>query len=146
MQLSRFTDYSLRVLILLAHRRDRLTTIREIAAEQAISEAHLMKIVHHLAKCGYIVTVRGKGGGMQLARDPGQINLGALVRDTEETLSLVECLKQPYDGQCRLYGGCRLMRVLSDAQAAFLGHLDSFTLADLVTPSDLPAEPVVFEH
>lgn len=146
MQLSRFTDYSLRVLMRLAHQQDRLTTIREIATEQAISEAHLMKIVHHLAKCGYIVTVRGKGGGMQLARAPGAINLGAVVRDTEETLSLVECLKQPYDGQCRLYGGCRLMRVLSDAQAAFLRHLDGFTLADLVTPSAQPLASVVFDH
>ncbi|MBV8049379.1 MAG: Rrf2 family transcriptional regulator [Paludibacterium sp.] len=140
MQLNRFTDYALRVLIYLAHKGDELATIHEIALEYALSEGHLMKVVHHLGKRGYIVTLRGKGGGMRLARAPQEINVGAVVRDTEETLSIVECLKDHYEGDCKLFGACKLMGVLHEANRLFLNHLDQFTLADLLqshTPQGL---------
>ena len=131
MQLTRYTDYALRVLIYLAHKDD-LATIGEISAAYRVSENHLMKIVHGLAKLGYVATLRGKGGGMKLARPAGQINLGEVVRDTEETLHVVECLADDYDNACKLAPNCRLKGVLKDAHDAFFHHLDQYTIADLV--------------
>ena len=91
-----------------------------------------MKIVHGLGKQGYIETLRGKGGGLRLGRAPEAINLGAVVRDTEETLHVVECLADDYDGACRLTPSCRLKTVLQEAQDAFYRQLDGYTLRDLM--------------
>lgn len=132
MQLTRYTDYALRVLIYLAHKDAALATIGELVSVYGVSENHLMKIVHGLAKLGYIRTLRGKGGGMRLALAPEQINLGEVVRNTEGTLHVVECLATGYKGGCRLDPSCKLKGVLQDAQDAFFGHLDRFTLRDLV--------------
>ncbi|MFZ5512063.1 MAG: Rrf2 family transcriptional regulator [Pseudomonadota bacterium] len=134
MQLTRFTDYALRVLIFLAGKGEELATIGEIARSYDISENHVMKIVHHLGRLGYITTLRGKGGGLRLGRPPEEIRLGDVVRDTEETLSVVECLAEGYAGDCRLLPGCRLKTILSEAQRAFLGHLDRYTLKDIAPP------------
>lgn len=131
MQLTRYTDYALRVLIYLAHKGE-LATISEISDAYKVSENHLMKIVHGLAKQGYIATTRGKGGGMKLARPASEINLGAVVRSTEETLHVVECLADGYDGACKLAPNCRLKGALKDAHDAFFQHLDRYTIADLV--------------
>lgn len=132
MQLTRYTDYALRVLIYLAHKGDELATISEISTAYAVSENHLMKIVHDLAKQGYITTLRGKGGGMRLARAPAEINLGEVVRNTEETLHVVECLANDYDGTCRLSPSCRLKSLLQEAHDAFFKHLDRYTVKDLI--------------
>lgn len=132
MQLTRFTDYALRVLIFLSYRKDELATINEIAESYAISEHHLTKIVHQLARLGYVTTVRGKGGGLKLARPPEQINLGEVVRHTEETLHVVECLEEGYQGTCRLFSNCALRGVLREAQEAFLDRLDQCTVKDLL--------------
>src|SRR3569833_2658680 len=86
MRLTKFTDFSLRVMIYLARHPNGLATIADIAQEYDIPSTHLMKVVHRLAQCGYIVTVRGKGGGMRLARSPDMINVGDLVRDTEDNM------------------------------------------------------------
>ena len=129
MQLTKHTDYALRVLIWLTH-RDR-ATIAEIAGAHGISENHLMKIVHGLAKNGYVETVRGKGGGLKLAKAPGEISIGEVVRATEETLYVVECLADDYAGDCRLNAACTLKSVLRDAQNAFLKTLDGYSLQDL---------------
>lgn len=131
MQLTRYTDYALRVLIYLAH-KDELATISEISGAYKVSENHLMKIVHGLAKLGYITTLRGKGGGMRLARPAAEINLGEVVRNTEETLHVVECLADGYDGGCCLAPSCRLKGVLKDAHDAFFRHLDQYTIKDLI--------------
>jgi Rrf2 family transcriptional regulator, nitric oxide-sensitive transcriptional repressor len=131
MQLTRYTDYALRVLIYLGHKGDELSTINEISRMYNVSENHLMKIVHGLGKLGYITTLRGKGGGLKLARAPEQIRLGEVVRDTEETLDLVECFASDYGGECRLTSNCKLKSVLGEAQRAFFEVLDQYTLKDL---------------
>jgi Rrf2 family transcriptional regulator, nitric oxide-sensitive transcriptional repressor len=132
MRLTLWTDYALRTLIYVGAKGDRLSTIAEIAECYAISRAHLMKIVSKLGQQGYVDTVRGKGGGIRLARAPAQIGVGAVVRDTEEDLAVMGCLAET--GFCRLEGCCELRRALNDATLAFLGVLDGYTLADLLAP------------
>lgn len=136
MRLTIFTDYTLRVLIYLgAHRDDaRLTTISDIADSYGISRNHLMKVVHQLSKLGYIETTRGKGGGMRLAHAPEAINIGELVRATEEDLALVECF-QNGPPRCPIVHACTLQGVLAQALNSFFDVLDRYTLADLLHPT-----------
>lgn len=135
MQLTRFTDYSLRVLIYLGGQHDHLVTIREIAEKHGISENHLMKIVHRLATRGYIDTIRGKGGGMRLARAPERINLGDVVRDTEESMAIAECFEAG-NSSCILLPTCVLKSILAEARKSFFATLDLYKLSDLIhTPS-----------
>ena len=131
MQLTRYSDYSLRVLIYLALDPERLVTIEEIAQSYGISKAHLMKVVHQLGLNGYVETVRGRGGGLRLARRPEEITVGEVIRSTEENMALVECF-DPESSQCAIEPACGLRSVLQEALAAFLGVLDRRTLADLV--------------
>lgn len=130
MHLTAYTDYSLRVLIRLALTPARLSTIAEIAGAYAISEHHLMKVVHELGLAGYIETIRGRGGGLRLARDPAEITVGEVVRRMEPDLNLVACFRA--DQTCTISAACTLTAVLSEALAAFLEILDRYTLADLV--------------
>jgi len=146
MRLTTMTDYALRLLMHVAQRPDRLCTIAEIAQAHGISEAHLMKITHQLGRRGWIETVRGKGGGMRLARAPRDIELGAVVRSVEPDFDLVECFAA--GDRCLLTGHCRLAGVLQGALQRFLTHLDGFTLADILPGGDLPAaapSPVRFD-
>ncbi len=138
MQLNRFTDYCLRVLMYLSYKEERgasgqLTTIAELAEGYQISANHLMKVVHHLAQKGYIETVRGKGGGMRLACVPSAINLATVIDDCEESRAIIECLSKDYDGDCPLMPQCELQKVLRDAQRAFMAHLKKFSLHDLIS-------------
>lgn len=136
MRLTTMTDYALRLLMYVAQQPERLCTISEIAQAYDISEAHLMKVTHQLGLQGWIETVRGKGGGMRLARAPRDINLGAVVRSIEPDFALVECFST--DSPCVLTGQCRLAGVLGNALQDFMAHLDGFSLADLLPGSDLP--------
>lgn len=142
MRLTTFSDYSLRVLMYLGVHDGRLATAGEIAAAYGVSENHLVKVVHHLARQGYIETARGKGGGMRLARPPGKINVGEVVRGTEESLALVECFDRE-SSDCRIEPACVLKGILSRALDAFLAVLDRHTLADLLLPKPKLARMLV---
>lgn len=135
MRLTTFSDYTLRVLMFLAVERDRLATIPEIAAAYGISENHLMKVVHQLARSGVIESVRGKGGGIRLMRDPAEIRLGQIVRTSEGPSAIVECLSDQPEA-CKILPACRLAPILVRAFDALYATLDEYSLADLVNKPD----------
>jgi len=130
MHITRYTDFSLRVLIYLAVQGDRLSTIKEIAESYDISKNHLMKIVHQLNRKGYIETVRGKNGGMRLQMAPRDINIGILVRETEEDLHIVVCFSAK--DACKISPVCVLRCMFGEAMDAFLKTLDQYTLEDVI--------------
>lgn len=134
MRFTRYTDYALRVLMYLGRKGDELSTIKEIATRYGISQNHLMKVVHQLGRDGYITTIRGRQGGIKLARAPKDINIGRLVRDTEDDLRLVECF-DPATNSCSIAGVCGLAGMIDEALAAFLAVLDRKTLADVLGAS-----------
>ena len=126
MRLTRYTDYAMRVLLYLASQPDdRLSSIGEIARGYRISQNHLMKVVNDLVRAGYIESVRGRFGGIRLARHADTINVGQVVRHTEDDFDLVDC-----DG-CVIAPACGLTGVLHEATLAFLAVLDSYSLADV---------------
>jgi len=134
MRLTAFTDYCLRALIFVALKGDELATIDEIAERYRINRNHLVKVVFRLSQLGYLRTLRGKGGGIRLADDPAKLNLGRLVRQTEQDFSLVECFRER-DCQCAIETACVLKSALRVALEAFFAVLDGYTLADLIRPS-----------
>src|ERR1700730_5515559 len=141
MRLTLWTDYALRTLIYVGAKGARLSTIAEIAESFDISKTHLMKVVNRLGRQGYIDTIRGKGGGIRLARPPAEIRVGAVVRETEEDLAVMGCLAET--GFCRIEGCCILRRALREAPLAFPQPLDGYTLADLLAPGARPARSLV---
>ena len=131
MRLTLSTDYALRTLIYLGAKGGP-STIQAIAGSFDVSKAHLMKVVNKLGRQGYIHTIRGKGGGIELGRPPEQIRIGAVVRETEEDLAVMGCLAET--GFCRIEQCCALRQALQEATRAFLQILDNYTLADLLQP------------
>jgi Rrf2 family nitric oxide-sensitive transcriptional repressor len=134
MQLTRYTDYALRTVIYLGVVK-RSATISEIAERYGISRNHLVKVVHHLGRIGYLETTRGKSGGLKLALPPAEINLGSFVRDLEPNFDIVECFNAATD-TCPITPACRLKNILGEALEAFLSVLNSYTLADLIEKED----------
>lgn len=130
MKLTSFTDYSLRVLLFLAAEPGRRATIAEIAAAFDISENHLTKVVHFLGQAGLLSNVRGKGGGLDLARAPSEIVIGDVVREAEGAVVPAECFGEN-PGRCRIAPVCRLRGVMQEAIEAFYRVLDAVTLEDL---------------
>lgn len=133
MQLTSFTDYALRVLLVLGLTEDRLVTVEELATRYGISRHHVTKVVHRLGALGYVQTVRGKNGGVRLGRDAATIRLGDVVRDFEGRMNLVECFDAK-SNTCPIVLGCALQGVLRTATGQFLAELDRHTLADLLRP------------
>ena len=133
MRLTRFTDYSLRVLIYLGLQGDQLVTIRKISDAYGISRNHLMKVVSLLTRMGYLKAQRGPGGGITLARPPQDINLADVIRDTEEDLVMVECFDE--EGSCVISPACKLHRIISEALNAYIDTLRKYSLRDLVDPN-----------
>ncbi len=134
MQLSTFTDYTMRTLVYLGLQKGKLVTIASIAKAYEISENHLMKVVYQLGQSGYVETVRGKGGGLRLAQEASSINIGALIRQTEGNASLLDCL----DGEstCCIQHACKLQAILRETQDAMYAVLCQYTLADLLQQNE----------
>jgi len=132
MRLTAYTDYSLRMLIYLAAHPERRPTIAEIADCYGVPKNHLTKVAHNLGLAGYVATVRGRGGGLALARSATQIGLGDVVRSTEPDMAIVPCFTEAGQG-CLIAPACKLRSALGKAQAAFLAVLDSYTLDELAS-------------
>jgi len=130
MKLTFYSDYSLRLLMYVSVKREALVTIQEVADAYGISKNHLMKVAFELGRKGFLETVRGRGGGLRLARPPEKIGVGEVVRAMEEDFTMVECF-DPSINQCVITGPCRLRGVLSRALKAYFAVLDEYTLADL---------------
>ena len=133
MRLTAYTDYSLRMLMHLAVNLDRPVTIEEIAKSYVISRAHLMKVAHQLGVMGYIVTTRGRHGGLRLSRSACEIGLADVVVRTEPDLALVPCLDSR-NAECPIIAVCVLRRAVEKARTAFIDVLSGYTLADLIAP------------
>lgn len=129
MRLTQFSDYSLRVLIYVGHKRG-LATVVEIAESFHISRNHLVKVVHHLAGLGLIRSYKGRGGGIELACDPATARIGDLIEQLEPDLDLVECFNKKTN-ECPIIGICDLEHALYQARAVFLAELNKTTLKDL---------------
>ncbi|GAN79662.1 transcriptional regulator, BadM/Rrf2 family [Acidocella aminolytica 101 = DSM 11237] len=126
MRLTQFSDYAVRVVLYLATHADRLCSIHEIAQAYGISQNHLMKVVSDLAGAEYIHSLRGRGGGIRLARPAAEINIGQLLRHTEGQIDLVGC------GSCILAPACGMTCALREAVGQFFLALDRYSLADII--------------
>ena len=133
MRLTLHTDYALRTLMFLAI-RDGHHSIAVIADAYGISKNHLMKVAQRLTAEGFVQSVRGRSGGLKLARSPATLNVGAVVRIMEETGGFVECF-DPVTNTCVVTPACDLRHALAGALEAFARHLDQFTIADLIPDS-----------
>ena len=131
MRLTLQTDYALRMLMHLAIHTDALVTIHEVAERYGISKNHLMKVAHGLGRAGFIETLRGRSGGLRLAKPAEDIPVGAVARQTERASALVECFPGG-NGGCLITPYCKLKSVLAEAQEAFFTVLDRYTVHDLV--------------
>ena len=128
MQLTKYTDYAFRTLIFLGLQKPaELVTVAIVSEHFDIPRNHLVKIVNHLAKLGYVEAIRGKGGGIRLNRPATKINLRAVVEAVEETLTPVNC----HEPTCRILPSCRLNHIMLEAQEAFLAVLGKYHLSDL---------------
>ena len=131
MNLTLFSDYSLRVLMFAALQYPQRFSVADAARAFSLSQHHLAKVVQNLVRRGDLETWRGRGGGVSLARRPEQVNLGELLRATETGTPLVECF-DPVHNRCVLAGGCRLQSILHEANRAFFAVLEGYTLEDLI--------------
>lgn len=141
MHLTTFSDYAMRTLVYIGLKHGELVTISTIAKAYEVSENHLMKVVNFLGQRGYIETIRGKGGGLRLARSPETINLGELVLATEGDAGLLACV----NGQsgCCIQPACKLTAILREAHEAMFLVLNRYTLADLLYP-EAPLAQILF--
>ena len=125
MRLTRYTDYALRVLMYLAAQPEQFYAISKLSADYGISHNHLTKVVHDLGRLGFVQSLRGRNGGIQLARPASDITVGEVVRKTEDNFMMADCTN------CVIVSGCGLNPVLEEATNAFLAVIDRYTLAEL---------------
>lgn len=131
MRLSQHSDYAFRMLIRVALRAPALSTVEEVAQDLRLPATHLHKVAQTLARHGYLHTVRGRGGGLGLARPPEMVRLGQVAAVTEPDFQIAPCMSASGD-DCPIYDACILRTALSNAGEAFLAELDKWTLADLL--------------
>ncbi len=132
MQLTQFTDYSLRLVLYLATHPDRLVPLPEVSRAYGVSQHHMVKVVQRLVDARVVASARGRGGGLRLNMPPSRIGLGTLVRMTEPDLELVECFNRSTN-TCPIDRACGLKKALAEAQNAFLAVLDGYTIADFLS-------------
>lgn len=134
MRLTHYTDYALRTLMYLAllPKHQDLATINDIAKAYDIPKNHLMKVVHQLSTLGYIDSLRGKNGGIRLAKSADKINVGEVVRQTEPDFDLVACFETEAKRPCHITPACQLKFMFSEANLAFLSVLDKYSIADTI--------------
>ncbi|MCB9640197.1 MAG: Rrf2 family transcriptional regulator [Myxococcales bacterium] len=132
MQLTSFTDYSLRLLLYLGAHEGELSQLSDISQAYGISQNHLVKVVGRLTQLGLVESVRGRGGGVRLACEASAINLGEVVRKTEPHFHLVECFQAQTTTRCPIEPVCGLKGILREAQSAFFAVLERYTLSDLL--------------
>lgn len=131
MRMTQHTDYALRILIFVAARPSGICTVSDVADAYDLSRHHLMKVAQRLRQLGFIETTRGRAGGIRLAMTPDKVNIGALVRATEEDFGLVECLEAD-GGACAISPACRLKGMFAEALDAYLAVLDQYTLGHVM--------------
>jgi Rrf2 family transcriptional regulator, nitric oxide-sensitive transcriptional repressor len=130
MHLTRHADYTMRLLIHLAVQPEESATIEQIAQRYGISRHHLTKVAHRAVQAGYVTGVRGRSGGLKLARKPTDICVGEVLR-TVEDWRIVECFEAESNG-CVVAGGCGLQPILKESVEAWFAVLDRYSLADVV--------------
>jgi Rrf2 family iron-responsive transcriptional regulator len=130
MRLTQQTSYSIRILLYCAANPDSNSRIKDIAATYSISELHLFKIMHVLVESGFVETIRGRNGGIRLARPANAISIGEVVRATESNFFLTDCFDTA-NRDCPLVDSCGVNRILAEALRAFFAVLDSYTIADV---------------
>tara|TARA_B100001939_G_scaffold336008_1_gene338676 strand:- start:64966 stop:65574 length:609 start_codon:yes stop_codon:yes gene_type:complete len=136
MQLTTFSDYSLRILIHASLKAPELSTVGEVSHQFGISRNHVMRVVQFLGQQGFLQNLRGKSGGFTLSRSPKEISLGEVVRSTEQNLTIVPCFAgEDTKERCQIEPSCRLRGILQEALSAFLLVLDGYTLKDLLQES-----------
>lgn len=136
MQLTTFTDYSLRILIHASLKSPDLSTVAEVSRQFSISKNHVMRIVQFLGQHGFLRNIRGKSGGFTIGKRAEEISLGEVVRCTEQNLTIVPCFAKDAEGErCTIEPSCRLAGILKEALSAFLTVMDGYTVQDLLTES-----------
>ena len=131
MYLSKFTDYSFRILMYLGNNPDKLSTVDELASILGLSTHHVKKIVYKLSKNNYILSLKGRNGGIKLGMDPKDINLGKLLEITEDNLDILECFSIE-NNTCSLNNCCKLKPIINDALESFKLELSKYTLDDIL--------------
>lgn len=131
MYLSKFSDYSFRILIYLGNHPDELFTVDELSTILGLSTHHIKKIIYKLAKNGYIASSKGRNGGIKLGMNPKDINLGQLLEITEDNLNIVECLSLE-NNSCSITKACKLKPIIGEALNSFMLKLSQYTLKDIL--------------
>mgnify|MGYP003106020005 FL=1 len=131
MNISKFSDYAFRILIYLAKNQEKLCTVEELASNLEISEHHLKKIVHKLAKTEYIISIKGRNGGLKLGMDPNEINLGKILIITEDNLNMSACFSSARH-ECARDSTCKFKHILGDALTSFINEISKHTLQELL--------------
>jgi len=129
MQITRYTDISLRVLMYLASKPDDIFSISHLSSNYSASNNHMVKVVHNLVKLGYLESIRGRNGGVRLNRKPQDVTVSEVVRKTENHDNVIDCAA----ANCPLHPRCSLTGVLHKANEAFYAELEGTTLADLIS-------------
>ena len=130
MQVTLFSDYALRMLMYLGVRPDEVVPISQIAEAFGASRHYMLKVMNDLTEAGYITAVRGRRGGVKLAKAPADIRVGKLVKATEPHEGLLDCI--PGGSDCPIEAVCKLRKIFIEAQAEFYRTLDNYTVADLI--------------